>query len=157
MASAARTAAEERGLTDKWAIVNTRSSVDPFLTFSARRGLRETVWRKFKNRGGNGGANDTKQVITRIVNLRAARAALLGFRSHAHWRMSDTMARDPETARTFMLRVWPAAVAKVTEEVADMHAMSGGEQAGQGHSNRGTTSISRRRSGRRNTISNRVR
>ena len=57
--------AAERGLTGKWAIVNTRSSVDPFLTFSTRRDLRETVWRKFKSRGDNGDANDTKATVTR--------------------------------------------------------------------------------------------
>ena len=58
-------AAAERGLTGKWAIVNTRSSVDPFLTFSSRRDLRETVWKKFKSRGDNGDTNDTKGTVAR--------------------------------------------------------------------------------------------
>jgi hypothetical protein len=96
MVAAARAAAEERGLKGRWAIVNTRSSVDPFLTFSTRRDLREQVWKKFKSRGDNGDENDTKDTIRRIVKLRAERAALLGYESHAHWRMDDTMARDPE-------------------------------------------------------------
>ncbi len=91
-------------------IVNTRSSVDPFLTSSPRRDLREIVWRKFKSRGDNGDANDTKATITAIVRLRAERARLLGFPSHAHWRMADTMAADPKTAQAFLLRVWPAVV-----------------------------------------------
>jgi peptidyl-dipeptidase Dcp len=127
--AAARTAAGERGLTGKWAIVNTRSSVDPFLMCSADRGLREKVWKKFKNRGDNGDANDTNVTITRIVKLRAERASLLGYPSHAHWRMSDTMAHAPEAANAFMLDVWPAARDKVKAEVADMRAIADAGQS----------------------------
>jgi peptidyl-dipeptidase Dcp len=115
-----KAAADERNLAGKWAVVNTRSSVDPFLASSSRRDLREKVWKAFKNRGDNGGENDTNAVIARIVKLRADRAKLLGFPTHAHWRMADTMARDPEKAKALMLRVWPAAVGRVAEEVRDM-------------------------------------
>jgi peptidyl-dipeptidase Dcp len=125
--SAAKAAAEERGLKGTWAIVNTRSSVDPFLTFSTRRDLREKVWKKFKSRGDNGDANDTKSTIAQIVKLRADRARLLDYASHAHWRMSDTMAKDPKAAQGLMMQVWPAAVARVKEEVADMHAIAAKE------------------------------
>jgi peptidyl-dipeptidase Dcp len=127
LVSAARAAAEERGLAGRWAIVNTRSSVDPFLTFSTRRDLREQVWKKFKSRGDNGDANDTKAAIARIVKARADRARLLGYASHAHWRMADTMARDPKAAQSLMMRVWPAAVGRVREEVADMQAIAAKE------------------------------
>ena len=89
-------AAAERKLDGKWAVVNTRSSVDPFLEASPRRDLREQVWKAFKRRGDNGGENDTHATIARIVKLRADRARLLGYASHAEWRMSDTMARDPQ-------------------------------------------------------------
>jgi peptidyl-dipeptidase Dcp len=117
-------AAAERKLDAKWAVVNTRSSVDPFLAASSRRDLREQVWKAFKRRGDNGGDNDTHQTIARIVKLRAERAQLLGYASHAHWRMSDTMARDPVKAKELMMRVWPAAVARVGEEVADMEKLA---------------------------------
>jgi peptidyl-dipeptidase Dcp len=103
---------------------NTRSSVDPFLTTSPRRDLREKVWKAFKNRGDNGGENDTHATIARIVKLRADRAKILGYATHAHWRMSDTMAKDPEKAKDLMLRVWPAAVARVREEVKDMEKLA---------------------------------
>ena len=122
LVSAYKAAADERKLPGKWVVVNTRSSVDPFLTFSARRDLRERVWKAFKNRGDNGNANDTNALIARIVKLRAERATLLGFATHAHWRMDDTMARDPQKAMDLMLRVWQPAVARVKEEVADMQA-----------------------------------
>ncbi len=117
-------AADERKLPGKWAVVNTRSSVDPFLAASSRRDLREKVWKAFKNRGDNGGENDTNAVIARIVKLRADRAKLLGFSTHAHWRMADTMAKDPEKAKELMMRVWPAAVARVREEVQDMERIA---------------------------------
>jgi peptidyl-dipeptidase Dcp len=128
LVESARSAAAERQLDSTWIIVNTRSSVDPFLTFSSRRDLREKVWKQFKSRGDSGGEHDTKAIIARIVKLRAERAALLGFASHAHWRMADTMARDPEAAQALMMKVWPAAVARVSEEVADMRAVAARER-----------------------------
>lgn len=126
--AAYRAAAEERGLSG-WAVVNTRSSVDPFLTFADDRGLREQVWKAFKGRGDNNDANDTKETIARIVALRAERAKLLGYESHAHWRMQGTMAEDPARAQELMMRVWPAAVARVREEVSDMQAIAEREGA----------------------------
>ena len=101
----AKAAAAERGQTG-WAIVNTRSAVDPVLTFATDRALREKVWRAFVNRGDNGDANDTNATIARIVKLRADRAHLLGFRTHADWRMQDTMAKTPAAAMDLMMRVW---------------------------------------------------
>ncbi|MBK7536938.1 MAG: M3 family metallopeptidase [Myxococcales bacterium] len=128
--AAYKAAAEERKLPGKWVVANTRSSVDPFLAASTRRDLREKVWRAFKGRGDNGDANDTAATISRIVKLRAERAALLGYKSHAHWRMTDTMAVEPQKAMDLMMRVWPAAVARVRQEVADMQAIAKKEKPG---------------------------
>ncbi len=125
LVAAYKAAADERKLPGTWLVVNTRSSVDPFLTTSTRRDLREKVWKAFKNRGDNGGANDTNASITKIVALRAERAKLLGYASHAHWRMANTMAVDPAKAEGLMTRVWPSAVARVKEEVADMQKIAG--------------------------------
>ncbi len=122
--AAAAAAARSRNL-DGWVIVNSRSSVDPFLSFADDRGLRETVWKKFVNRGDNGDANDTNATIAEIVKLRAERAALLGFANHAEWRMQDTMAKTPAAAMSLMNRVWAPAKARVAEEVADMRAIAG--------------------------------
>jgi peptidyl-dipeptidase Dcp len=123
LVSAAAEAARERGLAG-WAILNTRSSVDPFLTFSARRHLREVVWKRFKSRGDNDDANDTNDTITRIVKLRAERVALIGYPSHAHWQMADSMAGTPEAACELLMKVWPAAVARVRDEVGQMQAVA---------------------------------
>ncbi|MGQ0659992.1 M3 family metallopeptidase [Sphingosinicella sp.] len=123
--NAAASAARERNLpAGQYAIVNTRSAVDPVLTFGDNRALRERVWRAFVNRGDNGNANDNNATIREIVRVRAQRARLLGYASHAHWRMQDTMAHTPDRAQALMERVWPAAVARVREEVAEQQALA---------------------------------
>jgi peptidyl-dipeptidase Dcp len=125
MKAAMAAAAKTRGMpAGSYAIKNTRSAVDPILTFADDRALREKVWRAFVNRGDNGGASDTNEIIRQIVKLRADRAKLLGFKHHAEWRMQDTMAKTPERAMDLMMKVWPAAVARVKQEVADQQAMA---------------------------------
>ena len=107
-----------------FALKNTRSVVDPVLTFADNRALRQKLWTAFVNRGDNGDANDTNATIAKIVKLRADRARLLGFKNHAEWRMQDTMAKDPAKAMSLMMRVWTPAVARVKEEVADQQALA---------------------------------
>jgi peptidyl-dipeptidase Dcp len=107
-----------------WAVANTRSAVEPFLENSTRRDLREKIWRAFAKRGDNDDANDTNATIAEILKLRQQRAELLGFKTHANYRMADTMAKDPARAMDLMMKVWPAAVARVKEEVADMQAIA---------------------------------
>ncbi len=127
--AAAQTAAA-KNLKGSWVIANTRSSVDPFLTYSDRRDLREKVWRMFVNRGDNADKNDNNSIITEILQLRAERAKLLGFPTHAHWRLDNAMAKTPERAMELMEAVWKPAVARVKEEVADMQALADKEGAG---------------------------
>jgi peptidyl-dipeptidase Dcp len=127
--SAAASAAESRGHKGKWAVLNTRSSMEPFLTYSDRRDLREKVWRTFYSRGDNGDRKDNNQVITEVLKLRAERAKLLGYETHAHWRLENAMAKTPERALELMEAVWKPAVARVHEEVADMQAIADREGA----------------------------
>ncbi|RDV03045.1 M3 family peptidase [Sphingorhabdus pulchriflava] len=124
-----KAAAEAKGKTG-WAVANTRSAIQPFLENSPRRDLREKIWRAFTMRGDNGDANDTNATIAEILKLRQQRAELLGFETHAHYRMADTMAKEPEKAMDLMMKVWPAAVARVKEEVADMQGIADKEKAG---------------------------
>ncbi len=124
-----KAAADERKVTG-WVLVNTRSFVQPFLESSTRRDLREKVFTAFAQRGDNGDASDTNATIAKIVALRAERAKLLGYPTHAHYRMRDTMAKTPEKAMELMMRVWPAAVARVKQEVADMQAIADKDGAG---------------------------
>jgi peptidyl-dipeptidase Dcp len=114
----------------KWVIANTRSSVDPFLTYSGKRALREKAWKMFTNRGDNGDDHDNNKIISDILQLRAERAKLLGYATHAHWRLENTMAKTPEKALELLEAVWKPAVARVNEEVADMQAFADKERAG---------------------------
>jgi peptidyl-dipeptidase Dcp len=126
---AAAAAAASRGMQGKWVITNTRSSTDPFLTYSDRRDLRERVWRMFVNRG-DAGATDNSAIISEILKLRAERANLLGYPTHAHWRLENAMAGTPEKAMELMEAVWTPAVARVRQEVADMQQLANAENAG---------------------------
>ncbi|MEM7201044.1 MAG: M3 family metallopeptidase [Planctomycetota bacterium] len=127
---AAAAAAAGKGKDGQWAITNTRSSVDPFLTYSERRALREQAWRMFVSRGDNGDATDNNALIPQILRLRAERAKLLGYPTHAHWRLADTMAKQPEPTMQLMMDVWRPAIARVREEVADMQAIADRDGAG---------------------------
>ncbi len=128
-AGAARAAAE-RGHAGAWAIANTRSAMDPFLTYSTRRDLRERGWRMWVSRGDNPGPHDNKPLITRIMELRAEKAALLGYPTYAHWITADNMAKTPDAALALMMQVWPVAAAQARREIADMQAVVEGEGGG---------------------------
>lgn len=118
---AAAEAARSKGKTG-WMIRNTRSSTDPFLTYADDRGQREKVWRMFVSRGDNGDSRDNNAVITQIVNARTERAKLFGLKNHAEWILQQKMAAKPENAMKLLEQVWPAAIGRVHEEVADMQA-----------------------------------
>lgn len=128
--AAAASNATARNLPGKFIVVNTRSSVDPFLTESPVRAAREKVWRAFVNRGDNGGATDNNAIISKILKLRAERAKLLGYKTHAHWRLENAMAKTPENAMALMEAVWTPAIAQVAIDVADMQAIIDKEGGG---------------------------
>ena len=121
---AAAKAATDRGKEGMYAVTNTRSSMDPFLTYSDERELREKVWNIYYSRGDNGDEHDNNKLITEILKLRDERVGLLGFDNYAQWRLQDRMAKTPENAMAMMEAVWPAAIARVAEEVADMQAVA---------------------------------
>lgn len=127
---AAAAAAAERGREGEYAITNTRSSMDPFLTFSDERDLREKVWRTYYSRGDNDDEHDNNAIIAEILQLRHERVQLLGYGNYAEWRLENRMAKTPARANALMMAVWPAALARVEEEVADMQAIADAEGAG---------------------------
>ena len=124
---AAAKAASDRDRDGEYAILNTRSSMDPFLTFSTERALREKVWRTYYARGDNGDEYDNNAIIREILELRHERVQLLGYPNYATWRLEDRMAKSPERALALMEAVWPAALARVEEEVAAMRELAGHE------------------------------
>ena len=127
---AAAVAAAYREREGEYAITNTRSSMDPFLTFSDERDLREQVWRTYYDRGDNGDEHDNNSLIAEILQLRNERVQLLGYDNYAQWRLEDRMAKSPERALELMEAVWPVALARVEEEVADMQAVADAEGLG---------------------------
>lgn len=116
--------ANANGRKGAYAITNTRSAMDPFLTYSTHRALREKVWKNYYSRGDHGDEYDNNTLIAKILKLRKERVALLGFENFAAWRLQNRMAKNPENAMKLMNAVWPAAIARVQEEVKDMQAMA---------------------------------
>ena len=129
--AAARGAAEDRGLQGS-AVTLSRSSVEPFLQFSARRDLREKMFRAWIARGDNGGATDNKPVIAELIALRDERARLLGYASFAAYKLDDTMAKTPQAVLELLDAVWTPARKRVGQErdaLQDMVAVEGGNFA----------------------------
>ncbi len=114
----------DKGQEGKYAITNSRSSMDPFLTYSTERELRKQVWTNYYSRGDNGDDYDNNQLIAEILKLRKERVGLMGYDNFAEWRLQNRMAKTPENAMNLMMAVWPAAIARVKEEVDDMQTVA---------------------------------
>ena len=100
-----------------------RSSVEPFLKSSARRDLREKVYKAFTARGDNGNANDNNATIVEILKLREESAKLLGYPTFAAYRLEDSMAKTPEAVRGLLERVWKPARARALADRDEMQAL----------------------------------
>lgn len=121
---AAKAAAEKRGKKGQYAILNTRSSMDPFLTYSTDREMRKKVWETYYSRGDNGDEYDNNKIISEILKLRAERSKLQGYKNFAVRALEKSVAKTPEAAMKLMEKVWPAAKNRVKQEVADMQALA---------------------------------
>ncbi|KQS63808.1 peptidase M3 [Rhizobium sp. Leaf371] len=119
MAAAAREGGEEGG----YAVTLSRSIVEPFLTFSDNRDLREKAFRAWSSRGENGGATDNGAVIRETLALRAEKAKLLGYESYAALKLDNTMAKTPDAVNGLLSAVWEKAVAQARREEADLAAL----------------------------------
>ncbi|WP_255406055.1 M3 family metallopeptidase [Flavobacterium sp. LM4] len=118
--NAAIAEAKERSLNILGCIANTRSSIEPFLTFSTRKDLREKAFHIFIKRGDNGNAYDNNEILISILKLRTEKAKILGFPTFAHWSLSNKMAKDPQKTLDLMMSVWKPAVEKVQQDVVEM-------------------------------------
>jgi len=114
-AAAAQTA-NERGHKGKHAITLSRSSIEPFLQYSARRDLREKAFNAWIMRGANGGKTDNRKIVAEILDLRAERARLLGFKTAADSALEFSMAKTPANVRKLLMEVWGPARARAGEE-----------------------------------------
>ena len=125
-ASAARAAAD-LGKPGVHAITLARSSVEPFLQFSARRDLREEAWRAWVRRGELGGKTDNRKIVVRMIALRRELAQLLGYETFAAYVLDDTMAKTPDTVRGLLDKVWPAGLARARAESDALEARARAE------------------------------
>lgn len=121
---AARKAAEERGSSAKYVITLSRSLIEPFLTFSSRRDLREQAFKAWISRGENGGATDNRAIIAEMLQLRRERARLLGYTTFADYKLDNTMAKTAANVRKLLNDVWPAAKARAETERQKLQAMA---------------------------------
>ena len=111
-----------------WSFANTRSVMEPLLTYASNRSVRERAFHLFTSRGDNGDANDNNAICSEILKLRQERAKLFGYATYADWHLADTMAKTPKAALDLMLKVWKPAVAQVKSDVADMQKLAGSEK-----------------------------
>lgn len=119
---AAAQAAAERGKPGRHLLTLSRSLIVPFLQFSSRRDLRDKAYAAWIRRGENGDAHDNRAIVAEMVRLRAERAALLGYRTFAHYKLDDTMAKTPEAVRDLLDEVWAKARSRALAEAADLSA-----------------------------------
>ena len=110
--------------TPRWIIKNTRSFMEPILTYSDDRTLRKKVWETYYNRCDNGDENDNKEIVSKILKLRSQRAKLLGYKTHADWQLKLQMAKTPQTATELMMQVWPKALEKFKENIRQIEVFA---------------------------------
>ncbi|HJU33077.1 MAG TPA: M3 family metallopeptidase [Hyphomicrobiaceae bacterium] len=120
--AAAAQAANERGHKGKHAITLARSSIEPFLQYSARRDLREKAFEAWIRRGANGGKTDNRKIVAEILALRAEHARLLGFKTAADSALEFSMAKTPKAVRKLLMEVWDPARDRAGEEREQLQA-----------------------------------
>ena len=119
IATAAETA-KEAGKEGKWAFTTQRPSIFPFLQYSPNRDLREKLFYAYTNRGNNGNEFDNNKILADMVRIRAERAKLLGYKTHAHFVLEPRMAKVPENVFKLLNNVWEKAIPVAKNEVSEM-------------------------------------
>ncbi|WP_434926960.1 M3 family metallopeptidase [Shewanella sp. HL-SH2] len=119
---AAQMDAEAQGHTGKYLVNITNTTRQPVLAKLENRELRERIWLASANRGLSG-ENETASLVSRLAQLRAERAALLGFKSWADYQLSSQMAETPEAVYSMFGSMVPAVIANTEKEAADIQAM----------------------------------
>ena len=123
----AETKEEGEKYKDKFVFTPHRSSMYPFLTESTRRDLREQLYNSYVMRGDNNNETDNKEIAAQIAKLRAERAEIMGYKSHAHFVLDDNMLKTPEEVYDLLTKLWEPAVKRAKVEIADMQAVADAE------------------------------
>jgi peptidyl-dipeptidase Dcp len=117
------TSEEKEKYKDKYVFTPHRTSMYPFLTESTRRDLREKLYNSYIMRGTNNNNNDNKKITVEIAKLRAERANLMGYKTHAHFVLEERMLKTPEEVYDLLIQLWEPALNRAKIEVADMQAV----------------------------------
>jgi len=112
---------------DKYVFTPHRTSMYPFLTESTRRDLREKLYNSYVMRGDNNNETDNKKIAVQIAKLRAERANIMGYKSHAHFVLDENMLKTPEEVYDLLIQLWKPALKRAKIEVADMQAVADSE------------------------------
>ena len=115
--------AEERGHEGKWVFTLHKPSLIPFLQYSARRDLREKMFKAYINRGNHNDELDNKEILTEMVQLRQERANLLGYEAHAHYVLAENMAKEPGRVYDLLDQLWSPALKRAQQEARDLQAL----------------------------------
>lgn len=118
--AAAADAARDKGLHDRWLLALTNTTQQPALQALADRQTRHNLFAAGWTRNQKGDANDTRELVLRLAEIRARKAELLGVADYASWSMADQMAKTPSEALAFMRRIAPAARRRAEQELADI-------------------------------------
>jgi peptidyl-dipeptidase Dcp len=113
-------AAANRGEAGKYAVTLSRSIIEPFLTFSENRELREQAFQAWIARGENDGPTDNRRIVAETLELRAEKAKLLGYPHFAALKLDNTMAKNAENVNGLLIQVWEKARRRALEEEADL-------------------------------------
>jgi peptidyl-dipeptidase Dcp len=127
---AAAQLAKDRGLTGKWVLGLRNTTQQPVFSTLKSRALRTRLFQASVQRGNHGGDNDTKAIISRLAELRAQRAKLLGYPNYAAYSLDDQMAKTPENALKLMTDLVPASTAKARQEAARMQQVVDAQKGG---------------------------
>ncbi len=114
--------AKKAGLEGKWVVTLQAPSLWPFLQGADNRDLRRQIFTAYVTRGDHGNENDNKATLARVAALRAERAQLLGYKTHADFVLDENMAKTPARVYEFLDRLWTPAKAKAALEAVDLQA-----------------------------------
>ncbi len=123
--AAAAERAKSQGLEGKWLFTTQKAEMIPFLQYAENQSLRKTLYDAYCARGNNGNANDNKEIVLKMTSIRAKRAALLGYKSHAHYVIEENMAATPEAVDTFLMDLWDSALRKAKQELQELRIYAG--------------------------------
>jgi peptidyl-dipeptidase Dcp len=122
IAGAAATA-EDRGHKGKWVFTLHKPSMIPFLQYSEKRDFRERIFKAYINRGNNNNELDNKEVLAKMASLRAVRAGLLGYETHAHYILEENMAKNPDNVYDLLQQLWKPGLVMAKKEAKDLQAL----------------------------------